>query len=57
MCKVGRMILMAVGLVAMGVVSVMFGFVETRIPNAGYLGMWVLCAGMVYYGSGAEISV
>lgn len=57
MSKTGRTILMAVGLVMMCVVSVIFGFVETKIPNVGYLGMWILCAGAVYYGSGAEISV
>lgn len=57
MCKAGRKVLMVVGLVMMCVVSIVFGFVETKIPNAGYLGMWVLCAGAVYYGSGAEISI
>ncbi|MDO4312687.1 MAG: hypothetical protein Q4C52_06360 [Eubacteriales bacterium] len=50
------MILMIVGLVMMCVIFVMFGFVETDIPNVGYLGMWILSAGAVYYGSGAEVA-
>lgn len=53
MCKIGRMILMAAGIVMMSVILVMFGFVETEIPRMGYLGMWVLCAGAIYYGAGA----
>lgn len=49
------MVLMAAGTVSMGVILVMFGFVETNIPPAGYLGMWVLCAGIVDYGAGAGV--
>lgn len=56
MCKAGKMILMVVGLVMMCVVSLVFGFIETDIPNVGYLGMWILCAGAVHYGSGAKVA-
>lgn len=52
MCKAGRIVLMAAGFAAMVVTLVMFGFVETRIPHIGYLGMWVLCAGVINYGAG-----
>ena len=45
---------MAVGLIAMIIILVMFGFFETRIPRMGYLGMWIICAGIIYYGAGAE---
>lgn len=54
MHKISRTILMTAGLIMMCVISVIFGFAETEIPNVGYLGMWILCAGAVYYGSGAE---
>ncbi len=54
MCKAGRIALMAVGLIAMIIILVMFGFFETRIPRMGYLGMWIICAGIIYYGAGAE---
>lgn len=56
MYRISRMILMIVGLIMMCVISVMFGFMETDIPNVGYLGMWILSAGAVYYGSGAEVA-
>lgn len=52
MYRAGRIIVMAAGLAMMWIVLVMFGFVETGIPNIGYLAMWGGCAGMVYYGSG-----
>ncbi len=55
MCKAGRIVLMAAGTVAMGVILVMFGFVETNIPPAGYLGMWVICAGIIDYGAEAGV--
>lgn len=54
MYKVSRVILMAVGLVAMCVILILFGFFETDIPQVGYLGMWAVCAGIIYYGAGAK---
>ena len=45
MCKTGRIALMAAGLTAT--------IVETGIPRMGYLGMWIVCAGVIHYGAGA----
>lgn len=56
MHKAGRIILMVLGLVMMGVIFILFGFVETEIPPVGYLGMWVVCARAVHCGAG-KISV
>ncbi len=53
MCKTGRIALMAAGLTAMIIILVLFGFVETGIPRMGYLGMWIVCAGVIHYGAGA----
>ncbi len=55
MCKAGRIVLMAAGTGAMGVILVVFGFVETNIPPVGYLAMWVICAGIIDYGAGAGV--
>lgn len=54
MYKVSRMFLMAVGMVAMCVILILFGFFETDIPQVVYLGMWAVCAGIIYYGAGAK---
>lgn len=53
MCKAGRAALMSAGIIMMSVILVLFGFVDTGIPRMGYLGLWVLSAGAVYYGAGA----
>ncbi len=56
MCKIGRIVLMTAGLIAMIIILVVFGFFETGIPRMGYLGMWIVCAGAIRYGAGAEDS-
>ena len=56
MRRIGRIILMAAGLVMMCVILVISGFVETGVPPLGSLGMWTVCAGAVYYGAGEENS-
>lgn len=54
MCKACRIVLMAAGFIAMSIILVVFGFVDTEIPRMGYLGMWIICAGIIYYGAGSQ---
>lgn len=55
MYRIKNVLLMAAGLMMMCVISVIFGFAETEIPNIVYMILWVLCAGMICRGAGVRV--